>query len=94
MAIDISGEAFTLQQTDTATLRYRDPAGAEHVKALAIYDLTAQVLQTTQWNPAVDLPVAGTYYGWVEVARVGDASFPRTYPSDGTVIRWYIGAKQ
>src|SRR5688572_10261328 len=93
MEVPIAGPSFTLAPTDVCMLRYRDPKGTEHLKALTIFDLAAQVLTIASWIPAIDLPHAGLYYGWVEVARVGDATFPRTFPGDGA-IRWYVTAKQ
>jgi hypothetical protein len=84
----LNGKPFELQVTDTVTLRYKTPAGTLKNVGLTITDAPSGQVKRT-WL-AGDLPEVGTYRGQVKVERVGDATFPRTFPNDGGWITWPV----
>jgi hypothetical protein len=73
---------------DTVILRYLDASGNVHEVDMDI-TLAASGECEYIWT-AGDLPVAGPYKGQVKVSRAGDATFPRTFPSDGSHIIWWV----
>lgn len=74
--------------TDVVTLRYTTPDGVTKEKAVTVVDVGTGEVQA-DWI-AGDLPSVGPYIGLTTVTRVGDASFPRTYPDDGSKIIWWV----
>jgi hypothetical protein len=85
-------DSFVLNaSTDTAVLRYKTPEGDTLEVSLVISSAaTGEV--TRRWEDG-DLPVAGAYVGQVEISRGTDATFPRTFPNDGTKIIWWVNPK-
>jgi hypothetical protein len=37
-----------------------------------------------------DLPSAGLYIGMIKLTYVGDGTYPRSFPNDGTKLTWYV----
>jgi len=74
--------------TDTVTLRYEDPDGDIHEVTMTITSAAAGEVEYA-WVEG-DLPVAGVYKGQVTVARTGDTTFPRKFPSDGQKVIWWV----
>jgi hypothetical protein len=83
---------FTLDAlNDTVLLRYTDPDDTVHEVTMTITTASAGEVEYT-WV-AGDLPTVGAYKGQVTVTRTGDATFPRTFPSDGSNIIWTVYKK-
>lgn len=87
-----SGAAFPLVElTDTLVMTYTTPEGTTKTKALTITD-AALGKWTANWVDG-DLPEVGHYVGQITVTRSGDASFPRSFPDDGSMILWWVYRK-
>lgn len=85
---DAAGAVFVLNATtDVVMLNYTAPDGSVHSKALAITN-AAQGICAATWV-AGDLPAIGAYKGKATVMRAGDATFPRTFPNDGSNTIWW-----
>lgn len=89
MELTSDGNTFVLNAgTDTAVLRYKTPDGDTLEVPLEITNAaTGEV--TRSWE-IDDMPSVGAYQGQVEITRTGDATFPRTFPNDGTKIIWWV----
>lgn len=89
LTLTANGVAFTLDEVnDTVTLKYLDPDGVEHSVEMTITSAADGEVEYT-WVDG-DLPAVGVYRGQVKVERVADLTFPRTWPSDGSRILWWV----
>ena len=75
---------LVLLDTDIVYMNYTDPMNVFHSVNMDIMDLATGLVQRTLISG--DLPTPGPYVGLVTVVRVGDTTFPRTFPSDGSKI--------
>lgn len=83
-----NGAPFVLvADTDVVTLNYLGPDKILRSKVLAIA-VPSTGSCVAAWE-AGDLPVFGPYQGLATVTRVGDSTFPRTFPNGGTKIIWW-----
>ena len=83
------GAPLVLLDTDIVYMNYIDPMNVFHSVNMDIMDLATGLVQRT-WISG-DLPTPGPYVGLVTVVRVGDTTFPRSFPNDLTKIIWWAG---
>ena len=89
LTLTANGVVFALDNVnDTVKLRYLDPNGSTHEVTMTITSAVNGQVSYTWING--DLPVAGVYRGLVTVTRAADPTFPRTFPSDGNKIIWWV----
>lgn len=88
LTLTVNDDAFTLEVSDTVTLRYVDPDGETHTVTMTITSASEGEIEYT-WVDG-DLPAVGVYKGQVTVARAGDDSFPRIFPSNGQKLLWWV----
>lgn len=87
LTLTANGGAFTLNVTDTVSLKYLGPDGVTRTVAMTITSTVAGEVEYT-WV-AGNLPVVGVYRGQVIVTRAADLTFPRIFPSNGQFVIWW-----